>query len=145
PLSLHDALPMFEEIGDAGGNIRARATAEVVAGIGLGIEVDQQRAVALRGTDGGQVTGDAGLADTALLIEHHPAHAPPPRNPNGRVYRANVTTPLKRRSLRLKSDRHCRLDVRIRLVTDELEVLETESEQILHLRVELHGRQPQRL
>src|SRR5690606_14591326 len=147
PLSLHDALPMFEEIGDAGGNIRARATAEVVAGIGLGVEIDQQRAVALRGADGGQVTGDAGLADAALLIEHHPAHAPPPRNPGGQVYRANVTARLntRRLSTKVRSDRYRRLDVRMRLVADQLEILEAEAEQVLHLRVELHRRQRQRL
>lgn len=35
--------------------------------------------------------------------------------------------------------------MRVRFVADQLEILETEGEQILHLGVELHGRQRQRL
>ena len=69
----------MKELGDAGGQVVYRAAGQVVAGVGLGIKVDQQGAIALVGTHCGQVTGNAGLSDTTLLVEYDPAHAVLPR------------------------------------------------------------------
>src|SRR6266550_6625786 len=41
----------------------------------------------------------------------------------------------------IPSHRHLRLDVRVRRVVFELEILEAEGEQVLHRRIELHHRQ----
>ena len=49
------------------------------------------------------------------------------------------------RRLRRRVDRDRCLDVRMGLVADQLEVLEAEVEQILHLGIQLHARQRQRL
>ncbi|MNT90820.1 hypothetical protein D3C72_2318140 [compost metagenome] len=68
----------LEELGDAHGNLIARQAGEIVGGVGLGIQIDQQRAVALRGAHGRQVAGNAGLAHPAFLIEHHTPHDKPP-------------------------------------------------------------------
>src|SRR5690606_27784323 len=47
---------------------------EVVGGVGLGIEVDQQCPVTFSGAGGGEVAGDAGLADATFLIEYDTTH-----------------------------------------------------------------------
>jgi len=72
---------LLEEVGNAGRNVIAGQAGQVVRGVGLGVQVHQQCAVALRCADRGQIAGDARLADTTLLIEHDPAHDSPPKNP----------------------------------------------------------------
>jgi hypothetical protein len=47
---------------------------KVAAGIALRIEVDQQSAQALAGTNGGEVAGDGRLADPSLLIKDDERH-----------------------------------------------------------------------
>ena len=47
---------------------------QVLRGIALRIEVDDQDARAGCRADGRQVASDRGLADTAFVIEHHPSH-----------------------------------------------------------------------
>ncbi|MNF66493.1 hypothetical protein D3C84_482860 [compost metagenome] len=71
---------LLEEVGYPHGNILTGQAGEVVGGIGLGVEVDQQGAIALRSADRRQVAGDAGLAHATFLIEHHSPHHTPPQN-----------------------------------------------------------------
>ena len=66
---------LLEEIGDADRQLVAAQPGQVMAGVALGIQVDQQGAVALGGAHGGEVAGDARLADAALLVEHDSPHA----------------------------------------------------------------------
>jgi len=65
---------LLEEVRHAGGNLVTTQPGEVMTGVGLCVQIDQQGVVALRRTDGRQVAGNTGLAYTTLLIEHHPAH-----------------------------------------------------------------------
>ncbi|MNF10728.1 hypothetical protein D3C80_2117640 [compost metagenome] len=50
---------LAKKVGDAGGDGVVGEASEVVGGVGLWVEVDQQRAITLRGTGGGKVAGDA--------------------------------------------------------------------------------------
>ncbi|MNC18376.1 hypothetical protein D3C75_662760 [compost metagenome] len=66
---------LLEEVGDAQRDGVAAQTGEVMGRVGLTVEIDQQGAIALRRAHRRQVAGDARLADSALLIEHHTSHA----------------------------------------------------------------------
>ena len=69
---------LFEEVGDARRHLVASQTGEIVGGITLGIEVDQQGAMPLCCTDRCQIAGNAGFTHATFLIEHHAPHATPP-------------------------------------------------------------------
>ena len=57
----------------------ARQQAEVQRGVGLRVEVEDQRPVPLGGQGGGEVDGRGRLADPALLIQHRdPSHGGSP-------------------------------------------------------------------
>jgi hypothetical protein len=51
-----------------------RGTEQVARAVALWVEVDDQRAPAGGGRDGGQVAGDGGLAHATLLIENNAPH-----------------------------------------------------------------------
>ena len=68
------------ELARREGFIAVDRSHQVVGGIALHIQVDHQGAIAHGRPDGGEVTGDAGLADPALLIEYDAFHS---RSPPG--------------------------------------------------------------
>ncbi|MNT11065.1 hypothetical protein D3C72_1459270 [compost metagenome] len=65
---------LLEEIGDAHRDIATGEPRQVLSGVGLGIEIHQQGAKALAGTDCRQIAGNARFANTTFLIEHHAPH-----------------------------------------------------------------------
>lgn len=69
---------LLEEVGDPHRQVLAGQSGQVVRGVGLGVQVHQQGAIALRRADRRQVAGDAGLAYPAFLIEHHAPHGKSP-------------------------------------------------------------------
>src|SRR5690606_32685873 len=66
---------------------------QVLAGIALRIQIDHQGALAFRRTDRCKVDRDAGLANAALLVEHHPTHIPSPFHSGACYIGANHTQP----------------------------------------------------
>ncbi|MNY35193.1 hypothetical protein D3C86_1695810 [compost metagenome] len=65
---------MLEKIGDARGNAIVGQPGQVVRGVCLGVEINQQRSIALGSTDCGEVASDAGFANATFLIEYDTTH-----------------------------------------------------------------------
>ena len=63
-----------EELGHTGRGLVGRGAEQVARGIGLRVQVDQQRAPALLRRDRGQVARDGGLAHPTFLVEDDVAH-----------------------------------------------------------------------
>ena len=53
---------------------------QVLRRITLNIQVNYQGALALHGTDGGQITGDGAFANAPFLIKYNSSHVIPPVN-----------------------------------------------------------------
>jgi len=65
---------LLKKIGGGGLVFGGKSTQQVAGGIALRVEVNDQRAQALAGADGGQIAGDGGLANAPFLIEHDDRH-----------------------------------------------------------------------
>ena len=78
---------LLEEAGHVRLGRERLVTEEVVAGVGLRIQVDHEHPPSPRGGHGGQVAHDGGFSDPALLVEDDPAHGTLRcgRTPGGRV------------------------------------------------------------
>ena len=57
---------------------RGARTEQILGGIALRVGVDHQGAQSTMGADGGEIAGNGGLADPALLVEYHSSHRPLP-------------------------------------------------------------------
>jgi hypothetical protein len=72
--TVREAQYFVEEIRQRGRELAAGLAEQVLRGIALRIEIDDQHAGAARGAHCCEVTGDGGFADTALVVEHDPSH-----------------------------------------------------------------------
>src|SRR6185503_16153875 len=75
PRPQRNAEHLLEEVGERGLELAAVLAEQVLRGVALRIEIDDQDAGAARGAYCGQIASDRGLADTALVIEHDSSHA----------------------------------------------------------------------
>ena len=65
---------LLKELGHIRQTFGHFGTQQVTRGIALGVQVDDQSAQSLPGTDGSQVAGNGGLAYATFLVEHDMLH-----------------------------------------------------------------------